>query len=132
MKSKLSPLSLLIVIMLMFLPDSDLMAQGKSKKGPPDWAPAHGYRAQTRQVYFADYNVYYDLEKSVYISYSNGDWHVEASLPLNLKGINLQAAVQVELNLDTDSPQQYNAEHKQKYKDKSKKDKSGKVKTKKK
>jgi hypothetical protein len=95
---------------------SDIEAQKKDKKhGPPSWAPAHGYRAKTRHVYFPEYNMYYDTQKGVYINYSDGKWSVSANLPLSISAGNLKAAVQVELDLNTDSPQTYNSEHQEKY-----------------
>ena len=104
-----------------FLPDTSAIAQGKgkgkgqvkekTKGGPPSWAPAHGYRAKTRHVFFKEYNVYYDLQKSVYISLSGSNWQVSAELPVRLANVNLSAAVQVEIDLDADDPQRYYKTH---------------------
>ena len=127
----------LVVLILTMVFSLDTYAQGKkTTKGPPTWAPAHGYRANTRQVYFPEQNLYYDVEKSVYISLSGGNWQVSASLPAVFAGVDLSIAMQVELDLNTDTPQKYNAEHKEKYKGKDKgakdkqKDKSNKGKKK--
>ena len=117
-------LTVILILSLVFSLDS--YGQGnKSKKGPPSWAPAHGYRANTRQIYFPEQNLYYDVEKSVYISLNGNNWQVTASLPTIFSGVDLSLAVQVELDLNTDTPQKYNAEHKVKYKgkDKGEKDK---------
>ena len=58
----------LVVLILTMVFSLDTYAQGKKNtKGPPSWAPAHGYRANTRQVYFPEQNLYYDVGKSVYI-----------------------------------------------------------------
>jgi hypothetical protein len=100
--------------------DSPIMAQGKAKGhakvkksgGPPSWAPAHGYRAKTRHVFFKEYDVYYDLEKSVYISLSGSSWVVSAQIPVKLASVNLGAAVQVEIDLEMDDPQKYYSKHK--------------------
>ncbi|MFN6946967.1 MAG: hypothetical protein ACK4ND_18635 [Cytophagaceae bacterium] len=92
-------------------------AQKKATKGngPPPWAPAHGYRAKTRHIYFQDYDTYYDLQRGVYISLGNGRWEVSARVPSPLKGVNLKLANQIELDLDLDDPQRYYNDHKVKY-----------------
>ncbi len=110
----------LVVIMIISLAFSlDTFGQGKEKqKGPPPWAPAHGYRAQTRHVYFPDYNFYFDIQKSVYIHLSGENWQVSAKLPSIFSGVDLKIALKVELDLDTDTPQNYNNDHKVKYKGK--------------
>ncbi len=132
MKTK-TPLIVLVIFLIMtFALPTDLFGQGKGKpKGPPSWAPAHGYRAKTRQVYFPEHNFYFDVQKSVYIYFSSDKWQVSAKLPSLYAGIDLKGAVKVELELDTDSPQKYNSDHKVKYKVKSK-GKKGKGKGKKK
>lgn len=99
----------------------DGLAQGKEiPKGPPNWAPAHGYRAKTRHIYFPDNNFYFDIQKNVYIYLSGDQWKVNIKLPSLFAGIDLKGAVQVELELYTDTPQKYNAEHKFKHKTKTK------------
>jgi hypothetical protein len=134
MNAKYQLNGLLVVMILSLVFSLDTYAQGnKTSKGPPSWAPAHGYRANTRQVYFPEQNFYYDVEKSVYISLSGGNWQVSASLPAVFAGVDLSLAVQVELDLNTDAPQKYNSDHKAKYKGKEKgeKNKSNKGKSKK-
>ena len=109
----------------------DSYGQGKGKSnGPPSWAPAHGYRANTTYVYFPDQNFYFDVQNSAYIYLSGDNWQVSASLPNIFSGLNLSIAAQVELDISTSTPQHYNGEHKIKYKDKSK-NKSAKGKSKK-
>lgn len=121
-----------IVILIMTLIFSfDSYGQGKGKSnGPPSWAPAHGYRANTTYVYFPDQNFYFDVQNSAYIYLSGDNWQVSASLPNIFSGLNLSIAAQVELDISTSTPQHYNGEHKIKYKDKSK-NKSAKGKSKK-
>lgn len=118
---------------------TDGLAQGKDRpKGPPNWAPAHGYRAKTRHIYFPDNNFYFDIQKNVYIYLSGDQWQVSVQLPSLLASINLKGAAQVELELYTDTPQKYNTEHKFKHKARTKigpgkgKTKKGKKKVKKK
>ena len=84
--------------------------------GPPPWAPAHGYRAKTRYVYFTDHNFYYDNDKGVYIYLSGKNWEVSAKIPDLFKNVNLAAEVKIDLDFSADNPHQYNADHKRKYK----------------
>lgn len=83
----------------------------KKGGGPPPWAPAHGYRAKTRHVFFPAYNVYYDLIKGVFIHPVGPKWVITPKPPLLLKGVDLKKAKQVELDLNVDNPHKHNAEH---------------------
>lgn len=105
---------LLILSVSLFLP-FDTLSQGKEKNGPPSWAPAHGYRAKTRHVYFPEHNVYYDLKKEVYIYKEGSSWQIGVKLPSIYANVNLSKSSKVELELNTDSPQQYNTDHLEKY-----------------
>ena len=134
MKAKYQLNGLLVVLIFTLVFSLDTYAQGKkTTKGPPSWAPAHGYRAETRHIYFPDQNIFYDVQKSIYISLSGDNWQVSASIPSVFSGVDLSVAVKVELDLSTDTPQKYNSDHKVKYKGKGKgeKDKSNKGKSKK-
>lgn len=101
----------LVMLMVVGLYSSDALAQKQTKGGPPDWAPAHGYREKTRHIYFSDYNFYFDLEKKVYIYLSGDNWQVSAQLPSVYAKIDLGHAAQVELAINTDTPQKHNAKH---------------------
>jgi hypothetical protein len=103
----------------------ELFAQGKGKgkgevtkkeNGPPPWAPAHGYRAKTRYVYFSEYDVYYDHDRGVYISIGGNNWQVTAKIPSILSGVDLKAAVKIDLDFSGDDPQRNNKDHRSKYK----------------
>ena len=123
---KLCVLTTAIFVMSFIFINKDSYAQGKSQKkqnsgykketGPPPWAPAHGYRAKTRYVYFTEHNFYYDNNRGVYIYLSGKNWEVSASIPDLFKNVNLSAAVKVDLDFDADDPQKYNSDHKKKYK----------------
>jgi hypothetical protein len=115
-----------LLVILALASTSGLLAQGKGKEkkaqktekkggGPPPWAPAHGYRAKTRYVYFKDYPVYYDNDRGVYISLSGGNWSVSAKLPSILSGVDLVGAAKIDLDFSGDSPQAQHDSHKQKY-----------------
>ena len=123
MKAIIQIRGLVVILILTVVFSLDTYAQGnKATKGPPSWAPAHGYRENTRHIYFPEQNVYYDVQKSVYISLSGNNWQISASLPSIFSGIDLSIAAKVELDLSTDTPQKYNSEHKVKYKGKGKDD----------
>lgn len=115
-----------LVLVLLALTSTGVSAQGKGKNkekqktekkkgGPPPWAPAHGYRAKTRYVYFKDYPVYYDNDNGVYISMSGGNWSVSAKLPGILTGVDLVAAAKIDLDFSGDKPQVEYEAHQKKY-----------------
>lgn len=128
---KLLLISLSVALLFLLTPNQSV-AQGKGKgnksgkavqkkPGPPPWAPAHGYRAKTRYVYFSDYEVYYDHDRGVYISLSGSNWSVSARLPSILSRVDLTAAVKVDLDFDGDEPHKNHAQFKKKYPKKKKK-----------
>lgn len=98
------------IFMFLIIPDN-LFAQG-----PPPWAPAHGYRAKTRHIYFPEQNFYYDIERRDYIYLNNGIWTVSVSVPAPFININLGRSVQVQLDFVGSDPYRYNSEHIIKYK----------------
>lgn len=101
---------IITTLLLLIVPDN-MFAQG-----PPPWAPAHGYRAKTRYVYFPDQNMYYDLQARNYIYLSGPNWVVRATLPKLFLGINLGRSSQIELDFYGDRPYRYNSTHIVKYK----------------
>lgn len=50
---------------------------------PPPWAPAHGYRAKHRYVYYPRYDVYYAPERALWFWLDGGRWRAGAYLPGN-------------------------------------------------
>jgi len=82
------------------------------KGGPPAHAKAHGYRAKHKYRYYPDCSVYHDAERGLYFYIKGGSWEVGASLPHNLK-MGLGESVGLELN--TDRPYTYHAEHVKQY-----------------
>lgn len=83
---------------------------------PPKWAPAHGYRAKTRYVYFPQQNFYYDLQSHHYLYANNGGWSVSVAVPRPFISINLGVVPQVQLNYYGGYPYYYNSDHRVKYK----------------
>ncbi|AHM63279.1 hypothetical protein D770_25170 [Flammeovirgaceae bacterium 311] len=109
---------IIAVLLFCFALPADGYAQGKGKNGPPPWAPAHGYRAKTRHIYFPQHNFYFDVQRGVYIYLSGGNWLTALTLPSLFGSINLAKATQIELDYTADNPNKYNADHKVKYKSK--------------
>jgi hypothetical protein len=84
-----------------------------SSGGPPPHAPAHGYRAKQHYYYYPGANVYFSPSRGVYFYLaSDGAWKVSVSLPGSIK---VKLGDRVSLELDTDRPYKYNAEHRAKY-----------------
>jgi len=105
----------LILVFMLVIP-ADVFSQG-----PPPWAPAHGYRAKTRHIYFPNQNMYYDIQKSNYIYFSNGKWSISTRVPSIFVGINLGKSTQIQLDYFGSYPQYFNKDHKIKYKKEQKK-----------
>ncbi len=84
----------------------------KKKGGPPPHAPAHGYRAKHQYRYYPSRNVYYDQGRGVYFYIKGDGWAVGASLPTHLQS---DLGYAVNLDLDTDTPYEFNADHLKQY-----------------
>lgn len=110
-KNRIATLFGVLILVIMLVVPTDVFSQG-----PPPWAPAHGYRAKTRHIYFPDQNMYYDIQRGTYIYFSNGKWAVSVKVPSIFVGINLGRSTQIELDFYGDRPQRYNYSHKTKYK----------------
>ena len=82
------------------------------KGGPPARAPAHGYRAKHKYRYYPDCSVYHDAKRGLYFYIKGGKWEVGASLPNNLQ---IRLGESVSLELDTDRPYTYHADHVKQY-----------------
>lgn len=83
---------------------------------PPKWAPAHGYRAKTRYVYFPQHNFYYDIQTHNYLYLNGRNWAVSVAIPTPFISINLGRSTQVQLDYYGGYPYYYNADHRVKYK----------------
>ena len=110
-KNRIATLFGVLILVFMLVMPADVFSQG-----PPPWAPAHGYRAKTRHIYFPDQNMYYDIQRGNYIYFNNGKWSVSVKVPSIFVGINLGKSTQIELDFYGDRPQRYNYSHKTKYK----------------
>ena len=122
MKTSLIKFVFIFLCLALNFPTTETFAQvkhtvvHKKKHSPPRWAPAHGYQAKTRHVYFPAYNCYFDLQKNAYIYLDNGKWLFSVSLPLFLKGVDLKISKHIELDFYSDNPHLHNKDHKLKFK----------------
>lgn len=80
---------------------------GNRGGGPPPWAPAHGYRAKNKYLYYPSAEVYFDTGRSLYFYYRGGQWEISASLPA---ATHVQLGDSVTLEMDTDRPYRYHPE----------------------
>ncbi|MBK7428996.1 MAG: hypothetical protein IPI60_19205 [Saprospiraceae bacterium] len=77
-----------------------------SSYNPPQWAPAYGYRADTRYVFFPEIGLYYDLYKNNYIYPYANSWVVVQRLPPAYSSYDLRRLRQQQLT-HRDNPQHY-------------------------
>jgi hypothetical protein len=56
----------------------------RGRKGPPPWAPAHGYRAKYRYRYYPNSYVYYNEDMDLYFYRYAGRWVESPLLPSNI------------------------------------------------
>jgi len=84
----------------------------QKKGGPPAHARAHGYRAKHKYRYYPDCSVYHDAERGLYFYIKGDNWEVGASLPNNLQ---IRLGESVSLELDTDRPYTFHADHIKEY-----------------
>ncbi len=104
------------IVVLIALLATFILPEKMFSQGPPPWAPAKGYRAKTRHIYFPEQNFYYDVQKRNYIYLNGRNWSVSVGLPSIFVGVNLGGARQIELDYVGNTPYVYNATHKVKYK----------------
>lgn len=88
-----------------------MLPEESSAQRRPHWAPAHGYRAQTRHIYFPQHNMYYDMNRANYLYLNGGRWLVSATLPSIFVGVNLGSSAQIQLNYNGYDPYRYNTVH---------------------
>lgn len=91
--------------------------RGKWKKhyrnGPPDHAPAHGYRSQYRNYqYYPDANVYYDAKRNVYFYPSGKRWVETHRLP---KSYRFNRDDYVEIEDESERPYERHQNHRSQY-----------------
>lgn len=58
--------------------------------------------SRPRYVYFRDYDVYHDMHRNVYISWSGRNWTVSTSIPVALRHVDVHRTVRMEVDYDYD------------------------------
>ena len=81
------------------------------KNGPPDHAPAHGYRAKHTYRYYPNESTYYDAKRKLYFFMEKGGWTFGATLPSSIS----LSTEYVTISVNTDRPYEYYEEHEKKY-----------------
>lgn len=89
----------------------DVVVERGHRGGPPDHAPAHGYRRKFEYRYYRSAQVYYEPARRLYWYIRGGQWEVTGRLP---EGIILGRDY-VTFELETDTPYTYFDEHRSKY-----------------
>lgn len=82
------------------------------KHGPPDHAPAHGYRAKHQYRYYPNSEIYFDTARGMYFYLANGAWKIAATLPLSLSKT---LGGHIAIELDSDKPYTDHERHKKQY-----------------
>lgn len=82
------------------------------RSGPPDYAPAHGYRAKYQYHYYPRSKVYYDTARKIYFYLKGENWEVGVTLPGHLKN---GLGEYVSLELETSRPYLFHEKHHMKY-----------------
>lgn len=86
----------------------------KHKKGPPPWAPAHGYRNKHRYRYYHDQEVYYDSRGGTYIWLSGGKWQIGVKLPSSIR-LSRDSDSYVMVDIEGSNPEPYHGDIKARY-----------------
>lgn len=67
----------------------------------------HHHHNRPRYIYYRDYDVYYDFERSVYISYSGSNWTVTTALPIAMRHVNVRTTRSYEVDYYNDDMPAY-------------------------
>ncbi len=108
--------------------DDQAYERGDDKKGPPPWAPAHGYRRKQAYYYYPNGDIYYNRDKKEYVWIEAGDWKFGTKLPTSLESA--LNGPKVSIDLEGDDPSKFHKQVKDYYDkpgnaNKGKKDKGG-------
>jgi hypothetical protein len=67
----------------------------------------HHHHSRPRYVYYKDYDVYYDCDRQVYISFSGRNWTVSVAQPIRLHRVDIYRASRVDVDYYDDDFTQY-------------------------
>ena len=94
-------------------PPEVVVIEESGPKGPPPWAPAHGFRRNHGYYYYPGANVYYRPADRVWFYLDGRDWRFGVSLPT---GIRVDFDRSVSLTMETEQPYQFHDKVKGYYK----------------
>ena len=93
----LNHLGLYTILVLLLLQGCVVAPSPPQRPGPPDHAPAHGYRQKYQYNYYPEASVYFDVNRRIFF-YLDGGWRSASYLPRELN-IRLGAPVAIEMEL---------------------------------
>lgn len=85
-------------------PPEVVIVEESGPKGPPPWAPAHGFRRNRNYYYYPADNVYYRQDDRVWFYLDGGNWRFGTSLPTSIR-VNFDRSVS--LTMETEQPYQF-------------------------
>lgn len=97
-----------LALIVLFFIGIGMSSSAQDKSG---WLEQLSLKESTRQLYFPQQNIYYDLQEEVYIYPFGGEWVKSYGLPPFITAEELENSVKVQLSLDTQEPQEFNREH---------------------
>lgn len=86
------------------LPPEVVVIEEPAEKGPPPWAPAHGFRRNRAYYYYPGANVYYRPADRRWIYLDGRNWRVGVSLPTSIR---VDFDRSVSLKMETDKPYEF-------------------------
>ncbi len=95
-------------------PPEVVVIEEPAQKGPPPWAPAHGFRRNRAYYYYPGTHVYYRPSDRMWIYLDGRDWRVGVSLPT---GIRVDFDRAVSLTMETDKPHVFHDQVRSRYPD---------------
>lgn len=75
-------------------------------KGPPPWAPAHGFRRNRQYYFYPGADVYYRPADRIWFYLEGRDWRIGASLPTSVR---VDFTRSVPLEMETARPFEFHA-----------------------
>lgn len=85
-------------------PPAVVVVEEPVRKGPPPWAPAHGFRRNRAYYYYPGTHVYYRPADRMWIYLDGRDWRVGVSLPTTIR-VDFERGVS--LTMETDKPYEF-------------------------
>ena len=82
-------------------PPEVVVIQDAGPKGPPPWAPAHGFRRNRQYYYYPEAHVYYRPADRMWFYLDGRDWRFGVSLPAFVR---VDFDHSVALTMETDQP----------------------------